>query len=67
MDVSHMSATYLRDMISAVANSRCIVMCVSHKYLVSQNCNTEVNLVSEHRSSKAYCIVNLEKGESATG
>jgi TIR domain/SH2 domain len=62
MDLSHMSQTYLSDMVSAVNNARCVILCVSEKYLKSENCLTEVNLVSEWRSVKPYIIAVLEEG-----
>lgn len=61
LDLSHMSQTYLSDMVSAVHNARCVILCVSEKYLKSENCLTEVNLVCELRSIKPYIIAVLEK------
>jgi len=60
MDESNMSATYVKDMVNAVARSKCVIMCTSNGYCKSRNCNTEANVVYEH--NKPYIILNMEAG-----
>jgi len=47
-------------MVKAVRRSRCIILCASHKYIRSANCEVEVNLAFEYRKQKALVIVNLD-------
>jgi hypothetical protein len=60
MDESNMSATYVKDMVNAVARSKCVIMCTSNGYCKSRNCTTEANVVYEH--NKPYIVLNMEAG-----
>lgn len=62
MDETHMSATYVTDMVNAVNGAKCIMICATSKYLLSKNCATEANLAFEFRDKKSVLILNMEPG-----